>query len=56
MLYLSQILGSPIYDAEGEKIAAIKDVIVRYGDEDYPPVIGLAARYRRRVFFMPRVW
>jgi CBS domain-containing protein len=54
MLYLSQILGSPIYDAEGEKIAAIKDVVVRYGDEDYPPVIGLAARFRHRVFFMPR--
>lgn len=54
MLYLSQILGKPIYDAEGEKIAAIKDIIVRYGAEDYPPVIGLVARYRRRLFFMSR--
>ncbi|MDQ3180199.1 MAG: CBS domain-containing protein [Acidobacteriota bacterium] len=54
MLYLSQILGRPIFDAEGEKIAAIKDVIVRYGEEDYPPVLGLVARYRRRNFFMPR--
>ncbi len=54
MLYLSQILGSPIFDAEGEKVAVIKDVIVRYGEEDYPPVLGLVARYRRRLFFMPR--
>lgn len=54
MLYLSQILGRPILDAEGEKIASIKDVIVRYGEEDYPPVLGLVARYRRRNFFMPR--
>ncbi len=54
MLYLSQILGRPIFDAEGEKIATIKDVIVRYGEEDYPPVLGLVARYRRRNFFMPR--
>jgi len=54
MLYLSQILGKPIFDAAGEKIAAIKDVIVRYGSEDYPLVIGLVARYRRRLFFMPR--
>ncbi|MDQ6787373.1 MAG: CBS domain-containing protein [Acidobacteriota bacterium] len=54
MLYLSQILGKPIFDAEGEKIAVIKDIIVRYGAEDYPPVIGLVARYRRRMFFMPR--
>jgi len=54
MLYLSQILARPIFDAEGEKIAVVRDVIVRYGEEDYPPVLGLVARYRRRLFFMPR--
>ncbi|HLM02877.1 MAG TPA: CBS domain-containing protein [Pyrinomonadaceae bacterium] len=54
MLYLSQILNRPIFDAEGEKIAAIRDVIVRYGTEDYPPLVGLVARYRRRNFFMSR--
>ncbi|MBP6002645.1 MAG: magnesium transporter [Pyrinomonadaceae bacterium] len=54
MLYLSQILNRPIFDARNEKIAVINDVIVRYGREDYPPVIGLVARYRRRNFFMPR--
>lgn len=54
MLYLSQILARPIFDAEGERIAQIKDVIVGYGKEDYPPVLGLVARYRRRLFFMPR--
>lgn len=48
------MLGQPIFDARGEKIAAIKDVIVRYGKEDYPPVIGLVARYRRRLFFIPK--
>lgn len=54
MLYLSQILGRPIFDSRGEKIASIKDVIVRYGEEDYPPLTGLVARYRRRNFFMPQ--
>jgi len=53
MLYVSQILNRPIFDARNEKIAAIDDVLVRYGDEDHPPVIGLVARYRRRNFFMP---
>ena len=53
MLYVSQILNRPIFDARNEKIAAINDVLVRYGDEDHPPVIGLVARYRRRNFFMP---
>ena len=54
MLYLSQLINRPISDAGGERIAAIKDVIVRYGAEDYPPIIGLMARYRRRDFFIPR--
>lgn len=54
MLYLSQILGRPVFDVHGAKIAVIKDVIVRYGEEDYPPLTGLVARYRRRNFFMPQ--
>ncbi len=54
MLYLSQILGRPVFDARNEKIAVIKDVMVRYGEEDYPPVIGFVARYRRRLFFIPK--
>ncbi len=54
MLYLSQILGRPIYDARNEQIASIKDVLVRYGSEDYPPVIGVVARFQRRNFFIPQ--
>lgn len=53
MLYVSQIINRPVFDARNEKIAVINDVLVRYGDDDYPPVIGLVARYRRRNFFMP---
>ena len=53
MLYVSQILNRPVFDARNEKIAVINDVLVRYGDEEYPPVIGLVARYGRRNFFMP---
>jgi magnesium transporter len=53
MLYLSQVLGRPIRDEEGERVATLKDVIVRLG-EDHPPVTGVVARYRRRDFFLPR--
>jgi magnesium transporter len=52
MLYLSQILNRPIIDVEGEKVATIRDVVVRYGKDDYPPLIGVVARYGRRDFFM----
>ena len=54
MLYLSQILGRPIRDLEGENVATVKDVITRLGEEDHPQVTGLVARYRRRDFFVPR--
>lgn len=54
MLYLSQILGRPISDVEGEKVAVIKDIVVRYGEEDYPPFIGIVGRFSRRNFFIPR--
>src|SRR3954468_3825822 len=53
MLYLSQALGRPIREVEGERVATLKDVIVRLGS-DHPPVMGLVARYRRRDFFVPR--
>lgn len=54
MLYLSQVLGRPILDLDGERVASLKDVIVLLGEEDHPPVAGFVARYRRRDFFMPR--
>lgn len=54
MLYLSQVLGRPIRDLEGERVATIKDIIVRLGEEEHPPVTGLVARYRRRDFFLSR--
>jgi hypothetical protein len=38
---------------ENDAVATVRDVIVRYGEEEYPPVMGLVARYRRRNFFIP---
>ena len=54
MLYLSQVLRRPIRDLEGERVATVKDVIIRLGEDDHPPVTGFVARYRRRDFFLPR--
>src|SRR4029078_7835251 len=54
MLYLSQVLGRIISDLEGDRVATVKDVIVRLGGDDHPPVTGIVARYRRRDFFMSR--
>src|SRR3989442_6927498 len=54
MLYLSQVLGRPILDLEGERVATLKDVIIRLVEDDHPTVAGFVARYRRRDFFLPR--
>jgi magnesium transporter len=54
MLYLSQVLSRPIRDLEGERVATLKDLVVRLGEDDHPPVTGFVARYRRRDFFLPR--
>ena len=54
MLYLSQVLGRPIRDIEGESVATVKDVITRLGEDDHPPITGIVARYRRRDFFVSR--
>lgn len=51
-LYLSQILGKPVLDAQGAKIARVKDVIVRFGTDPHPPVSGLVARQNRRDFYL----
>ncbi|MDQ3667433.1 MAG: CBS domain-containing protein [Acidobacteriota bacterium] len=47
-------MSRPIRDLGGERVATIKDVIVRLGEEDHPVLIGLVARYRRRDFFVSR--
>jgi len=54
VLYLSQVLSRPIRDLEGERVATVKDVIIRLGEDDHPPVTGFVARYRRRDFFLSR--
>lgn len=55
MLYLSQVIGRSVRDAENEKVATIRDIIVQLGDgTERPPLVGIVARFGRRNFFMPR--
>jgi len=51
VLYLSQLINAPVRDREGERIATVRDVLVRIG-EGYPPVTGVVARQGRRLFFL----
>src|SRR5437667_2945060 len=47
-------MGRHILNLDGELVATLRDVIVRLGEDDHPPVAGFVARYRRRDFFLPR--
>ena len=53
-IFVSQVVGQPIRDESGDRIATIQDLIVRLGGNGpYPPVTGLVARINRRAFFVP---
>jgi magnesium transporter len=52
MLYLSQAIGRPVRDGQGEPIGKVADLIVAIGDR-YPPVTGLVVSTGRRRIFLP---
>ncbi len=52
MLYLSQAIGRPVLDGNGESIGRVADLIVAVGDR-YPPVTGLVVETDRRRIFLP---
>ncbi|CAN5802178.1 CBS domain-containing protein [soil metagenome] len=52
MLYLSQAIGRPVLDRQGERLGKVADLIVALGDP-YPPVTGLVMSTGRRRIFLP---
>lgn len=52
-LHLSLIVGGDLIDREGGKLGRVDDLIVRLGDEEYPPVSGLLATLAGRQVFVP---
>lgn len=51
-VYLSRLLGAPVLDAEGDRVARLKDLVVRFGSAPHPLVGGMVARRGRRDFFL----
>jgi CBS domain-containing protein len=52
MLFLSQAIGKPVRDQNGEPIGKVADLIVAVG-ERYPPVTGLVIKTDQRRIFLP---
>jgi CBS domain-containing protein len=41
ILHLSSVIGSPLRDADGERLGKVNDLIVRLGGAGYPPITGV---------------
>ena len=53
LIALSEIVGLPILERQGETIARVKDVIARHQEGAYPAVTGLVSRAGGRDFYIP---
>jgi hypothetical protein len=52
ILHLSQVVGSPLRDADGERLGRVEDLIVRLGGAGYPPITGLLVHVAGRTSFL----
>ena len=51
--FLAHLIGVPVRGKTGEEIGLLDDLIVRIGDDPYPPIEGLVVRDARKRFFVP---
>jgi CBS domain-containing protein len=52
VLHLSLVVGGELRDAAGERLGRVDDLIVRLGEDDYPPVSGAVATVADRQVFV----
>jgi magnesium transporter len=53
MLFLTSIVDRPVQGETGEILGKLEDLLLRMGEERYPPIAGLVVRDGRRRFFVP---
>jgi CBS domain-containing protein len=53
VLHLSLVVGGDLRDAAGERLGRVDDLIVRLGEDEYPPVSGVVASVAGRQVFVP---
>ena len=52
LVSLAGLIGRPVVDPEGREIGRLVDVVVRHGEETYPPVSGLIVKVANRKLFI----
>ena len=53
VLHLALVTGGDLLDPAGAKLGRVDDLIVRLGEDEYPPVTGLLATLAGRQVFVP---
>ena len=53
ILHLSTFLRRPIFDADGDRIGRVQDLVARLGDDSHPPIVGAVIRIEGRNLFVP---
>ena len=52
ILHLSTVVGSPLRDADGERLGKVADLIVRLGGAGYPPITGFLVTVAGRTSYL----
>jgi CBS domain-containing protein len=52
ILHLSAVVGTPLRDADGERLGKLDDLIVRLGGTGYPPITGFLVTVAGRTSFL----
>jgi hypothetical protein len=52
ILHLSEVVGGPLRDSDGERLGRVQDVIVRLGGVGYPPITGFLVKVAGRTSFL----
>jgi CBS domain-containing protein len=53
VLHLSLVVGGSLRDSAGERLGRVDDLIVRLGEDEYPPITGLLVTVARRQAYVP---
>ncbi len=53
IFHLSTFLRRPIFDADGDRIGRVQDLVARLGDDPHPPIVGAVIRIEGRDLFVP---
>ena len=53
ILHLSLVVGGDLTDPDGRKLGRVDDLLIRLGQDEYPPVSGAVARVAGRDVFVP---